>query len=55
MNIMGNFKPSVFRFRYERVDKIFDSGAAQGVAMRIKGLIQLPKAGKYAFQAISND
>jgi len=40
---------------YERVDKIFDSGATQGVAMRIKGLIQFPKAGKYAFQAVSND
>ena len=40
---------------YERVDKIFDSGAEQGVAMRIRGLIQFPKAGKYAFQAISND
>ena len=40
---------------YERTDKVFDSGAEQGVAMRIKGLIQFPKAGKYVFQAISND
>ncbi len=40
---------------FGRMDKIFDSGVMQGVAMRIEGLIHLGKAGEYAFQAISND
>jgi len=35
--------------------EIFDSGENRGVGMRMKGFLYIPKAGTYAFQALSND
>ena len=36
-------------------EKVFDSGANRGVAMRMSGLIRFPIPGEYRFRAISND
>lgn len=36
-------------------DEVFDSGAAQGVGVRMQGLLNFPESGKYTFHAVSND
>lgn len=36
-------------------EEVFESGASQGVGVRMQGLLNFPRPGEYTFHAVSND